>query len=131
MALAELLERLERRTDTPDTSCNPSEVSAKPAPILDCTPDTPDTPRNSDGNWEARNSNPMDKRIGNVVATLANDSGLRYALDTHTEADPNTVILTVAIRNKAACELRIPKSRYDAIALLELIEKHTMQETLQ
>lgn len=131
MALADLLGRLERRTDTFDTPRNPGEVSAKPAPLLACTLDTPDTPRNSIGNREERNSNSVDKRVGNVVARLANDSGLRYALDTHTEADPNTVILTVAIRNKAACELRIPKSRYDALALLELIEKHTMQETLQ
>lgn len=44
MALADLLERLERRTDTPDTPSNPRGVSAKPAPILACTLDTPDTP---------------------------------------------------------------------------------------
>jgi hypothetical protein len=41
------------------------------------------------------------------------------------------VILTLAIRGKAACELRIPKSRYDAFVLLDLIEKHTTRETLQ
>ena len=44
MALADLLERLARRTDTPDTPCNHGGVSAKPAPILACTLDTPDTP---------------------------------------------------------------------------------------
>lgn len=46
MALTDLLARLERRTDALDTPCNPSEVSAKPAPILVCTLDTPDTPKN-------------------------------------------------------------------------------------
>lgn len=46
MALADLLARLERRADTPDTSCNPDEVSAKPAPIQACTLDTPDNPQN-------------------------------------------------------------------------------------
>jgi len=47
MALADLLERLERRADTPDTPCNPGGVSEKPAPILACTLDTPDTPESS------------------------------------------------------------------------------------
>ncbi len=47
MALKNLLATMERRTAaTPDTPCNPVKVSAKPAPILACTPDTRDTPRN-------------------------------------------------------------------------------------
>lgn len=47
MALADLLSKMEgRATDTPDTSCNPSEVSAKPAPNKACTLDTPDTSQN-------------------------------------------------------------------------------------
>jgi hypothetical protein len=44
MALADLLAKLERRADTPDTPCNPDGVSAKPAPLLGCTLDTPETP---------------------------------------------------------------------------------------
>ena len=44
MALDDLLSKLEgRATDTPDTPCNPSEVSAKPALNKACTLDTPDT----------------------------------------------------------------------------------------
>ena len=44
MALADLLTKMEgRATDTPDTPCNPPEVSAKPAPNKACTLDTPDT----------------------------------------------------------------------------------------
>lgn len=47
MALADLLLRMEgRATDTPDTPCNPIEVSAKPAPNKACTLDTPDTSQN-------------------------------------------------------------------------------------
>lgn len=47
MALDDLLSRMEyRATDTPDTSCNPVEVSAKPAPNKACTPDTCDTSQN-------------------------------------------------------------------------------------
>lgn len=52
MALADLLERLERRTDTPDTPSNPGGVSEKPAPILACTLDTPDTSQNSNSESE-------------------------------------------------------------------------------
>ena len=49
MALDDLLATLERRAaDTPDTPCNPIEVSAKPAPILACTLDTLDTPQIDD-----------------------------------------------------------------------------------
>ncbi len=74
---------------------------------------------------------PADARIEKMVAKLEGDPGLRYAMQTHTEIDPDAVILTLAIRGKGACELRIPKSRYDGLVLLELIEKHTTRETLQ
>jgi|GEM_PF-1112965 len=74
---------------------------------------------------------PADERIEKMIAKLESDPGLRYAMETHTEIDPDAVILTLAIRGKGACELRIPKSRYDAFTLLDLIEKHTTQETLQ
>jgi hypothetical protein len=70
-------------------------------------------------------------RIKMVADQIESDHGLRYAMETHDNAEPDVVILTLAIRGKGACELRIPKSRYDGIALLELIEKHTTQETLQ
>ncbi len=47
MALDDLLSKMEgRATDTPDTPCNPIEVSAKPAPNKACTLDTPDTSQN-------------------------------------------------------------------------------------
>ena len=75
--------------------------------------------------------NSSDERIKMMVAKLESEHGLRYAMETHNNAEPEAVILTLAIRGKGACELRIPKSRYDAIALLELIEKHTVWEALQ
>ena len=74
---------------------------------------------------------PADDRIEKMIAKLEGDPGLRYAMKTHDEIDPDAIILTLAIRGKGACELRIPKSRYDAFALLDLIEKHTTRETLQ
>ena len=45
MGLNALLVRLSSQADTPDTLCNPIEVSAKPAWIEACTLDTPDTPQ--------------------------------------------------------------------------------------
>jgi len=79
---------------------------------------------------ELTDSSPTNERIRKVVTKLEGDHGLRYALETHSDIDPDMVILTVAIRGKGACELRIPKSRYEAFALLELIEKHTNRDTL-
>jgi hypothetical protein len=44
MALDDLLSKLEgQASDTPDTPCNPPEVSAKPLQCKACTLDTPDT----------------------------------------------------------------------------------------
>lgn len=80
---------------------------------------------------ESASSSPADERIEKMIAKLETDPGLRYAMETHAEIDLEAVILTLAIRGKGACELRIPKSRCDAFALLELIEKHTMREILQ
>ena len=80
---------------------------------------------------ESANRSPADERIEKMLAQLESDPGLRYAMETHSDIEPNAVLLTLAIRGKGACELRIPKSRYDGIALLELIEKHTTRETLQ
>ena len=48
MALADLLSKLEgRATDTPNTSCNTPQVSAKPLQNKACTLDTPDTLQNA------------------------------------------------------------------------------------
>ena len=74
---------------------------------------------------------PADERIGKMVDKLKGDPGLRYAMQDHDQIEPDAVILTLAIWGKGACELRIPKSRYDGIVLLKLVEKHTTRETLQ
>lgn len=44
---------------------------------------------------------------------------------TDTESDPDAVIVAYAIRDKATCELCIPRANYDGLALLALFEKHT------
>lgn len=107
MALADLLATMERQDAvTPEPPCNEDRVTAKPLPIPPCTHVTPVTPQSS-------------------------NDGQHYVVKAHDGINRAAVILSVAIRGKATCELRIPKSRYDAFALMELIEKHTTRETLQ
>ena len=59
-----------------------------------------------------------------VIAMLAERPGVRYAVLTDTEADPEAVILALAIRGVATCELRIPRAKYDPFLLLDLIDRH-------
>jgi hypothetical protein len=56
---------------------------------------------------------------------LAADPGITYAITSDTEIEPDAMIVTLAIRDKGACELRIPEDRYDGLALLQVIEEHT------
>lgn len=59
-----------------------------------------------------------------VLAMLAERPGIRYAVITDTVADSEAVLLTLAIRGRATCELRIPREKYDPFLLLTLIERH-------
>jgi hypothetical protein len=59
-----------------------------------------------------------------MIELLAANPSVRYALVTDTEADPEAVILALAIRGRAICELRIPRNRYDPFLLLDLLDKH-------
>jgi len=59
-----------------------------------------------------------------VLAMLAENPEARYALVTDTGADPDAVILTLAIRGRATCELAIPRAKYDGTLLVDLIERH-------
>jgi hypothetical protein len=48
----------------------------------------------------------------------------KYALFSDTETDPEAVIVVLAIRGRATCEIRIPRDKYDGTLLLHLIERH-------
>jgi hypothetical protein len=61
-----------------------------------------------------------------VLAMLRENPGITYALVTDIESDPHAVIVALAIRGRAACELLIPRDRYDGVLLLNLIERHGM-----
>lgn len=88
-------------------------------------------PKVGAGDTATNSITPSDNRTEKVIDQLRGDAGLRYAIEAHDDVDLESVILTLAIRDKAVCELRIPKSRYDGFALLELIEKHTTKATMQ
>jgi hypothetical protein len=59
-----------------------------------------------------------------VLDMLDRNPSARYAVLTDTKADPEAVVLALAIRGRATCELLIPRGKYDGPLLLDLIEKH-------
>ena len=65
-----------------------------------------------------------DRRRNKVLAMLAADPNLRYALAVK---DPNSdpVICTVGIRHVAVGELEIPRAYYKPAALMELLDRHS------
>ena len=60
-----------------------------------------------------------------VLAMLADNPALRLAVVCDGAGDP--VPVAVAIRGKGSVEILIPAARFDPFALLELVERHTMQ----
>ena len=81
----------------------------------------------------ARANHPEDDRLPNPPAAarrhraltmLTERPGIHYALVTDADADPEAVILALAIHGRASCELRIPKAKYDPFLLMALIERH-------
>ena len=85
-------------------------------------------PRNAANDTGGENNSLLDpaaeRRRQRALAMLAERPGIRYAVATDTSADPDAVLLTLAIRGHATCELRIPHDRYDPFLLLDLIERH-------
>jgi hypothetical protein len=65
-----------------------------------------------------------------VLDMLAARPGIRYAFVTDDDADPEAVVLALAIRGAlpnggtVTCELRIPR-HYDPFLLLDLVARHT------
>jgi len=68
-----------------------------------------------------------DCRLAKVNAMLKANPGSLRALYTDTQSDPNNVILTVAIRGKASCEMYVAKKRFDPFQLLSLVETSEQQ----
>lgn len=62
-----------------------------------------------------------------VMAMLAENPDSQRAIITDLDSDPDNVILTIAIRNQYTFEMQIPKDKYDAFAILEMINKGLVQ----
>lgn len=60
-----------------------------------------------------------------VIVMLEAAPDTQRAIYTDTDSDPHNVILAVAVRScQQTCEMLIPKVKYDAWRLFELIERH-------
>ena len=64
-----------------------------------------------------------EERREKVLEMLAENPDTQRAFITDTEADPDNVILTMAIRDKYSFEMLIPKKKYDGFIVLEVIGK--------
>lgn len=67
------------------------------------------------------------KRRTKVLTILAENPNTQRAFIADTNAEPDNVILTIAIRDQYSFELTIPKVKYDPFMLLELINKGAIQ----
>lgn len=128
MSLDALLARLEGRPVTSVTADITPDVTPKPASVKACTCVTSVTAGNEDTENKV-NGEPLfdpatDSRRQRMLAMLTENPTARYALATDAQADPEGVILSLAIRDRATCELRIPREKYDGVLLLDLIERH-------
>ncbi len=79
----------------------------------------------NDGAYEALPDAAAEGRRQRVLAMLRESPTVRYAVVTDTDSDPDAVIVALAIRGRATCELLIPRDRYDGVLLLDLIERHS------
>jgi hypothetical protein len=68
-----------------------------------------------------------EERCKKVLAMLEERPEIQRAFVTDMSADPDNVILTIAIRDQFTFEMLVPKHKYDPFVLLELIEKASVQ----
>ena len=64
-----------------------------------------------------------------MLSMLAANPGITHAIASNIEIEPDAVIITVSIRDKATCELTISKDRYDGLAILQMIEEQNRDRT--
>ena len=64
-----------------------------------------------------------EERRQKVLAMLEKNPDSQRAIITDLNGDPDNAVLTIAIRDQYTFEMQIPKDKYDAFALLEMINK--------
>ena len=79
----------------------------------------------SDGAHDALPDAAAEARRQRVLVMLRENPTVRYAVVTDMEIDSDAVIVALAIRGRATCELLIPRDRYDGALLLDLIDRHS------
>jgi DNA-binding transcriptional MerR regulator len=65
----------------------------------------------------------QEARRQKVLAMLAERPETMRAIHADMDSDPDNVILTIAIRHVATCEMLVPKAKYDAWQLLALVDR--------
>ena len=63
-----------------------------------------------------------------ILAVLDDKPGIVRAMVTDTEAEPDVVIITVAIRGVGTADIRVPRETYDPFLLLELLARHNGEQ---
>lgn len=66
----------------------------------------------------------VEARRQRVLGMLGAHPEARYSVLTDSESDPEAVILALAIRGRATCELHVPRDKYDGLLLLDLIGRY-------
>jgi hypothetical protein len=67
-----------------------------------------------------------DARRQRVLAMLSERPGVRYAVLTDAEAEPEAIVVVLAIRDVGTLELRIARKKWDGVLFLERLERHTV-----
>ena len=78
----------------------------------------------NDGAYEELPDPAAETRRRKVLAMLRESPTIKYAAVTDDQADPDAVIVTLAIRGQATCELNIPREKWDGVIFLQLLERH-------
>jgi len=64
----------------------------------------------------------FEERRREVLAMLDKTPSIQRAVVTHPEVHAHAVIVTIALRGRAAGEVYIPKAQYDAFRLLQILQ---------
>lgn len=59
-----------------------------------------------------------------VLAMLRERPTVRYAVVTDTDSDPDAVIVALAVRGRATCEILVPRAKWDGMLFIDLLDKH-------
>jgi hypothetical protein len=58
------------------------------------------------------------------LAMLRDNPTITYAAVTDATSDPEAVIVALAIRGRASCELLVPREKWDGMLFIDLLDKH-------